>query len=256
MPTTGGNMFDQTTIAATIASWTALGIQLPKPLADKLEIFDEVRYVETAHAVAVSTAGLTTKNAETAVHELATRLLPSQSEPGKRSALDKAKGAILDRLASEIFTEASKALPEIIELLRPGFETAVSSFVESVENLPEPLTSEALVAAGPSVLSEYQTAREASQVIARLDSWLASVSQLPIYAGLKTSPALRVLSPSTRGELSKLMTAHGSHKADPVEIGLGTVYVTAAREGISFGLNTPADSAQIRETIESRLSVS
>jgi hypothetical protein len=111
-----------------------------------------------------------------------------------------------------------------------------------------------LVAAGPSVLSEYQTAREASLVIARLDSWLASVSQLPIYAGLKTSPALRVLSPSTRGELSKLMTAHSSHKADPVEIELGTVYVAAAREGIAFELNSPTESATIRDRIETRLS--
>jgi hypothetical protein len=113
-------MFDQTTIAATIANWTALGVKLPKPLAEKLEVFDAVRYVETAHAVTVSTAGLTTTNAETVVAELATRLLPAQAEPGQLSALHKAKGAILDRLASEIFTEASKALPEILELLRPA----------------------------------------------------------------------------------------------------------------------------------------
>lgn len=78
----------------------------------------------------------------------------------------------------------------------------------------------------------------------------ASVNQLPIFAALKTSPALRVLSPSTRGELSKLMTAHSGHKADPVEIELGTIYVAAAREGIAFGLNTPNESAQIRDRIE------
>jgi hypothetical protein len=84
-----------------------------------------------------------------------------------------------------------------------------------------------------------------------MDSWLAELVNLPAYAGLKTSPALRVLSPSSRGELSRLMTAHGSHKADPVEVELGTIYVAAAREGIVFSLNTPADSAQLLQSIES-----
>jgi hypothetical protein len=249
-------MFDRIATVTAVTDWPALGVKLPKPLADKLAVFDAVRYVETAHAVTVDTSAITTTNAEDAVAELAARMLPAQAEPGQCSALDQAKDGILHRLGFEILSAAAEALPEVIDQLRPGFERAVSSFVEAVKNLPEKLTSEALVAAGPSVLSEYQTAREAAQFIATMDSWLAGLNQLPIFAGLAASPALRVLSPSSRGELSKLITAHNSHKADAVEIELGTMYVAAVREGIEWSLNTPVDSAQIRERIESRLSLS
>jgi hypothetical protein len=177
-------MFDRTTIVTSITNWPALGVKLPKPLADKLDVFDAVRYVETAHAVTVDTSAITAKNAEDAVAELATRLLPTQADPGKSSALEQAKATILDRLGSEILSAATEALPEVIDQLRPGFERAVSAFVEAVKGLPEELTSEALVAAGPSVLSEYQNAREAASVIASMDSWLAGLINPPRLRGV------------------------------------------------------------------------
>ena len=131
--------------------------------------------------------------------DLAARLLPAQADAGQVSALDKAKSAILNQLAVEILREASQALPDVIEQLRPGFERAVTSFVEAVENLPEKLTSEALVAAGPRVLSECQVALAASQLIHALDSWLASLKDLPGFAGLPpATPMLRVWAPATR----------------------------------------------------------
>jgi hypothetical protein len=244
-------MFDRISTVTAITNWTALGVKLPKPLADKCDVFDAVRYVETAHAVTVDTSAITAKNAEQAVADLAARLLPAQAEAGKRSALDQAKDGILNRLGFEILSAAAEALPDVLEQLRPGFERAVSVFVESVENLPRPLSSQALVDAGPSVLSEYQNAREAASVIATMDAWLATLNQLPVYAGLQTSPALRVLSPSNRGELAKLLAAHDSRNADPLEIELGKLYLAAAREGIAFNLNTPHQSAQIRQAIES-----
>jgi hypothetical protein len=244
-------MFDRIATVTTITNWPALGVKLPKPLADKIEVFDAVRYVETRHPVTIDTSAITAKNADDAVAELAARIVPAHADAGEVSALDKARSAILNQLGLEIMREAAQALPDVIDQLRPGFDRAVSSFVEAVENLPEPLTSEALVAAGPSVLSDYQAAREAASVIATMDAWLATLNQLPIFAGLPTPPALRVLSPSTRSELSKLTTVHGSHKADSVEAALGTIYVVAAREGIEWSLNTPAESAQIRQTIES-----
>jgi hypothetical protein len=84
-----------------------------------------------------------------------------------------------------------------------------------------------------------------------MDSWLAELINLPAYAGLQTSPALRVLSPANRGELAKLRAAHDSRNADPLEIELGKLFLCAAREGIAFGLNTPSESAAIRQSIES-----
>jgi hypothetical protein len=245
-------MFDRTSTVTAVTNWPKLGVTLPKQLASKLDVFDAVRYVETAHAVQIDTASITTKNAEDAVAELAARLLPAQSEPGKLSSLDQAKSAIMNQLAGEILREASQALPDVIEHLRPGFERAVSAFAESVINLPEKLSSQALVAAGPSVLSEYQAALAASQFIHALDTWLASLKDLPVFAGLPpATPMLRVLAPATRGEYAKLRDAHEARNADAVEQELGTAYVCAVREGIAFSLNTPADSAQLLQSIES-----
>jgi hypothetical protein len=232
-------MFDRTSTVTAVTNWPKLGVTLPKQLVSKLDVFDAVRYVEIAHAVQINTASITTKNAEDAVAELAARLLP-------------AKSAIMNQLAGEILREASQALPDVIEHLRPGFERAVSAFAESVINLPEKLSSQALVAAGPSVLSEYQAALAASQFIHALDTWLASLKDLPVFAGLPpATPMLRVLAPATRGEYAKLRDAHEARNADAVEQELGTAYVCAVREGIAFSLNTPADSAQLLQSIES-----
>jgi hypothetical protein len=120
-----------------------------------------------------------------------------------------------------------------------------------VQNLPEKLTSEALVAAGPSAVNEYQNAREACQIIGTVDSWLAELVNLPAYAGLTTSPATRVLSPANRGELAKLRAARERRNADPLENELGRLFLAAAREGIEFSLNTPAESEQLSQAIES-----
>lgn len=210
-----------------------------------------MRYVETRHPVTVDTSAISVKNAEDAVADLAARLLPAQMEPGKRSALEVAKDAILNRLAGEILTAATEALAEAIDQLRPAFERTVSSFTQAVRGLPEPLTSDALVTAGPSVVDEFQTARSAAQFINTVDAWLASLVDLPSFAGMAASPALRVLSPSNSGELAKLERVHATSRAGSVELELGTLYVCAARENIAFSINTPRDSALLRQNIES-----
>jgi hypothetical protein len=82
-------------------------------------------------------------------------------------------------------------------------------------------------------------------------AWLATLNQLPAYAGLQTSPATPVMSPANRGELAKLRTANEGRNADPLENELGRLFLAAAKEGIAFSLNTPSDSEQLRQTIES-----
>lgn len=109
--------------------------------------------------------------------------MPTLAEPGKRSALESAKVAIMDRLGSEVLALASAAVPEMVEQLRPGFERSTSLYVETVAKLPEELTSEALVKAGPSVLADFQTAQSAAQVIATMDAWLAGLTQCPDTPG-------------------------------------------------------------------------
>jgi len=53
------------------------------------------------------------------------------------------------------------------------------------------------------------------------------------------------------GEIAKLQAAHESRSADPVELELGKIFVAAVREGVEFRLNTPVESAQILQSIES-----
>jgi len=166
------------------------------------------------------------------------------------SALSGAKLHILDQLGLEILWEASSAVLGIIEELTPRFDRAVSAFAEAVAKLPEELTSESIVAAGASVLAEYQTAREAASVIADIDSWVASLTELPAYAGHEPAGALRVLAPSSRGELAEL-NAHQAHGADSLVAQLGGTFLTAARNGIKFKINDPRESAEILEDIES-----
>jgi hypothetical protein len=84
-PPRGLTTYDRVSTVTSITNWPSLGVKLPKSLADKLDVFDAMRFVETAHAVTVGTSAVTTKNAEDAVAELAARLLPAQAEPGKRT---------------------------------------------------------------------------------------------------------------------------------------------------------------------------
>ena len=98
----------------------------------------------------------------------------------------------------------------------------------------------------------YRALREAASVIATIDSWLADLSQLPTFAGVPTSPALRVLAPADGDEFAKLQDALENHSADAAEIELGKVFVVAAREGIEFNLNTPIESARIIQAMQQK----
>ena len=92
--------------------------------------------------------------------------------------------------------------------------------------------------------------REAASVIATMDSWLADLSQLPAYAGVQTSPALRVLAPANRDEFATLLDALENRGADAAEADLRRLFVVAAREGIAFNLNTPIESARIIQAMQ------
>jgi hypothetical protein len=243
-------MSDRLDTVSNISRWTGIGVKLPKPLAGKLAVFDSVRYVETGHQVDVDTSTITTANADQAVAELAARLVPATADQGKRSPLDTAKLTILNQLAVEIIRAASDAVPEIIDQLRPTFERAVSVFTESVGKLPDELTSEALVAAGPDVLTEYHAAREAAATIHSIDGWIASLADLAAYSGYEPDRILRVLAPSTRAELVKVSAA--DRDAEPLVRELGESYLTAVELGVEFKMNTPQESAELREELESQ----
>jgi hypothetical protein len=70
-------------------------------------------------------------------------------------------------------------------------------------------------------------------------------------AGHEPSNNLRGWPTLRPSRLAELLIAHSSQKVDPLEVELGKVYLAAARSGIEFSLNTPAESAKIRADIES-----
>ncbi|CAN5352731.1 hypothetical protein BH11ACT6_BH11ACT6_01740 [soil metagenome] len=257
-------MTTRTDTARNISQWSNLGIELPKQLADKIAVFDAVSWVETGHQVVVDTSKITVKNAENAVADLALRLLPAQVDPStRRSALEQARLTIQDQLALEILREATKAVPEVVEQLRPIFDDAVAQYVGAVAELPGELNYESLFGAGPSAQASYGSALAAVKTIREIDVWLTGLTSLPEFwnLGLEGEPLFlfRVLSPATRGEVNELWDARRraqTNTADAVEIDLDPMFLYAARNGIEWGINTPAESVAIRERIEETAVVS
>ncbi|OZE26579.1 hypothetical protein CH256_17470 [Rhodococcus sp. 05-2254-6] len=226
-----------------IGRWsTDLGLKLPNSLTHKLTMHDEVGYLSDPD-LSVDLEALTMENLEATVDSLA----------GDLSAAAKHKEAarrIRDGFTRGILREASSAVPDMIEQLRPGFEKAVADYVEAVSELPSDLTSDGLVKAGPEALAAFQAAQTAKATISAVDSWVAKLLELPKYVG-KPDPVLRVLKPTTRDELSKLLTAH-SKAGNALENQIGPLYFVAAKEGIEFTINTPQESEAIRAEIDAQ----
>lgn len=226
-----------------IGRWsTDLGLTLPKSLTHKLAMHDEVGYLPEPD-LSIDLKSLTTKNLEATVDSLA----------GDMSAAAKRKEAVRrvrDEFTRSIIREASDAVPDMIEQLRPTFERAAAEYAEAVSQLPSDLTSDSLVQAGPDTLSAFQTAQAQKAIIAAVDTWVAALTALPKYVG-SPEPLLRVLKPTTRGELSKLQRAHSASK-NALETQIGPWYFVAAKEGIAFAINTPQESSAIRAEIEAQ----
>lgn len=221
-------MFDIITTADAVTRWAGLGVKFPKALASAVEVFEAIRYVEVEYPAVFDLEGVTAANAEAKVREFANQLLPTlgvaPTGGAPRSALAEAKQQALDIAARDVLSKARAAVPEIIEQLTPAFAKAATEFAEAVEALPTDLSDSAIVQAGPAVLTEYHRAMEAQAAIAKYDSWLASLSQLP---GLRYQP-----DPETRVLSRRPKNTNGSFGQ------LNPNYVAAVREGIAFVLTT------------------
>lgn len=106
-------MYDRVSAVTAITNWPALGVKLPKPLADKISVFDAVRYVETAHAITVDTSAITVENAEYAVAELAIRLLLPKPNPAEGCHPGPARHRDLDRSVTGATRSHRTAAPRL-----------------------------------------------------------------------------------------------------------------------------------------------
>jgi|GEM_PF-2287835 hypothetical protein len=236
---------DITRVASAVASWTSLGVKLPKQLAAAIDVYEAVKYVEVGYPVEFDLSAVTPQNAEAMVHDYAARLVPSLSViDGRTSALHEAKLRALGAAANQVVVLARSAAGEVAKLLIPEFNQAATEFAEAVQALPEDLTPESLVKAGAAVLAEYHRAVEAQKRIAAVDSWVASLDGIPGLAA-EHPIELRVLRPAT-GQLQALARVRDLPRRERELFGqLNPVWVTAARKGIEFGPNLPREAADI-----------
>jgi hypothetical protein len=236
--------------AASVANWPAvLKTKLPKPLQAALDRLDAIRWVEVGHRPQFDLAAVTDSNAEALIRAYAEQITLSSDlmQPpgggGGQSVLNVAKNQAYDLAASEVLREAGSAVPELLAAAKVEFDKAVNEFITAVDELPDEVTAEVLVQAGPSTVERYQTAKAAQARIAEFDAWLAALSDVPGYGG-QAEPLLRVLTPTTLQDLHELEKAKGKPGL------LNPVLVQAVKANVAFTLNTPKQAAQIREALE------
>ncbi|GEM31165.1 hypothetical protein NN3_21720 [Nocardia neocaledoniensis NBRC 108232] len=240
-------------VADAVASWTSLGVELPKDLTKAINTYESLKWIETGHNPIFDLSKVTDKNAEDMVRayaaELALTRTTTNSVGATSSAMSDAKAVAVDQAARAVIRAGSDAVDEIRAQFEPEFVKATGAYADAVAKLPENVTSEMLVAAGGDVVDAYQTAREAAARIEAATVWLNSTKNLPGHAAARMDPALSVFNPVTRAELSALDAAEGKN-ADPAEQAIGPVLLAGVREGIAWKLNTPAEAASLRANIE------
>jgi hypothetical protein len=156
----------QSNLADGVSSWTNLGIKLPEELAEAVELFEVLRYVEVGRVPVFDTDGLTQANAEDRIRQFAQELA-LVSEPGSLGPLDRAKNAAVDAAARTVIGLARHFVPDAIEQLEPGFQEHAEAYRTAVANLPDVITADRLLAAGPAAVESYRAAQTRGRVPGR-----------------------------------------------------------------------------------------
>jgi hypothetical protein len=243
---------DQIFVAEDVSRWPSLGVKLPDGLANAIEIFESLRWVEVGRPVGFDLAGVTADNAEDKILEFANKLalsepLPRTNGAVSRSLLETAKTRALQAATTGVLHQAAGAVPSVIAQLTPAFDQHAAAYVEAVGQLPDELTAETLVSAGPDALHAYAAAQTESAHLRRVSAWVGETGSLPGGAR-KAEPVIRILRPANAWELAKLDEAHQLNASRELAA-IGPVFFTAAKMGIEFGINTLRSCARIRESM-------
>ncbi|WP_071289463.1 hypothetical protein [Mycolicibacterium llatzerense] len=223
--------------ATIISSRWPLFTELPKPVTDALAVFEEAGYAQEPFD-GIDPDKVTTGNVEATIIQLAETIAAKEK-------FFQSRNYVRNLLARNVVFAGAEAAPEMLAAKRAEFDSAAERFIESVDQLPETLTSETLVNGGPAVLAAYQEALASQAVIMAFDQWLATLSNLPGMA-YQTEPYLRVLKPADADDLYALENANRD------QLQLVPFLVAAARLGIEFEPHTPREIAELRADIESR----
>lgn len=237
------------TIAESVSRWTALGITFDKPLTQAIELYETLRYIELEHQPIVSLDGLTAKNAEDRIHDLARQLAVSAAHSGgPRSPLQEAKAKYVEASARAVNRLAVQAIPDAVDQLTPGFIEHADAYADAVRRLPEELTSDSLVSAGAGAVEALGIAQQEAAHLRTIDGWIANTAFLSGTA--PTEVVLRLVRPDSALELVKLDAAR-EKPANPMVRDLNPVWLAAARLGVRFGINTPREAVELRRSLQS-----
>ncbi|AIY44745.1 hypothetical protein [Mycolicibacterium fortuitum] len=242
--------YSNATVADQVLRWnTKLSLDLPDELAEAIEVYRAIRKVPVNTQPTVTLSSVTTENAEAKVHELADELIRIEAVGAEFAATQRAKNRLSESAAGAVIRQAVAAIPNIVEQLQPQLDEHVRAYIEAVAALPEKLNSETLVSSGPAAVEAFAAAQRAAQQIDAISSWVANTSLLPGVGN--PEPVLRVLQPENYEQLYRLDEAHRESGSPGVGTSLiGHVYLTAARLGVPFGINTLAECAELRRNLE------
>lgn len=244
-------MFDQTQIADMVARWPGLGIKLPKELATAIEVFEAVRYTEVGYAPVFRIEELTPANADAKIRELAEQLLLAPEPGAGLSVLERAKKTAVDAAARRVNNLGRHFFADAVAQLSPEFSIHAEAYVNAVARLPENVSSDTLLNAGPDAVAAYGEAQREAKYLDRISEWVAQSGYLFGVLPKDIEVVLRVLRPESGIELAKLDDAH-QLPANQALQAIDPVFFTAARLGVPFGINSAREAAQIRKSLTLR----
>ena len=236
-------------IATSIAGWTQLDVKLPAGLTTALKLFDAVRRVDTNHHPAFDISRVTPNNAEQLIGEHAAKLALTLAQPGSSSPLWRAKQEAESHAGRQVMAEAAEAVPDIISKLTPEFDRHAAAYVAAVVQLPEDLTADALVAAGPDAVIAFGVAQAEVAYLRKIAAWVASTGQLPDHRGDPDAELRGIVKPESHSQLAVLRNAAAGRESHEL-YAVDKVLFAAARNGVPFAILTLRETAQLREQLQ------
>ena len=228
---------DNITTAFNLVKWAPqLGIELPKELADILNVLEASKYVEYNLTV-VDPKKVTIKNVQDIIAD-------RSIEYATLDQFGKAKSEVQQRLAHAAVIIAGEVAPKVRDEILPRFQNEVTKFVVAVETLGDDLDPNILVRSGADRVHAFNTAVDCSDNIMAVESWLTSLTNVYRYAAFGYAPApLRVTRPATRGHYQEIINA-----VSPTESIPGHLWF-AAKNGVEIFPNLPDESKLLEQEL-------
>jgi hypothetical protein len=240
-------MTDLSTTDRITNDWQALGIPFSPELKSAIAQLEAVRWAEVGHVPRPDIDGLTAKNAEQRIVELAHALSLGSEFGAGLGPLERAKAAYLDICARGVLGAMREMIPTAIEIVSERLETGSAIYVASIAKLPARIDAESILAHNAS--EAFNQARSAAGVLESVDGFASGLQTLSGVISRDADPVLRIVRPDNPGDLAALDAAR-NRTATPTEHQLGgAVWIEAARRGVRFAVNTASGAKALRSRL-------